>query len=166
MLREVRSFYSRDSVIKRQARREKDVIYGGQSLVAQLGGLARGTRDWDIKSKNAYKSANVLQRTLDRRAGGDFYYQTQSQFKRGVEKVNFVGDDRKRGTPDDIGIADFSPLKRTDKFVRIRGQRYATLESREADARRALRDPQFKFRAGKDREDLARIAAYHKFRKL
>lgn len=164
-LREVRVFYSRDKSIKSQARREKNIIYGGQALVAQLGGLARSTRDYDIKSKNPYKSANKLQRTLDRRAGGDYYYQTPSKFTKGVRKVLFIGDDRKRGTSDDVGVADFSPLKKSDKFVVRNGLRYATLASREADARRALSQREFEFRAQKDRDDLARINAYRKFRK-
>lgn len=164
-LREVRGFYSRDRPILRQARRERDVIYGGQALVAQLGGLARGTRDYDIKSRNPTKSAFRLQRTLDRRAGGDYYYASKSKFTPGVRKVLFIGDDLKRNTSDDIGLADFSPLKRSDKFVTIKGQRYATLASRERDAHRALSQKQYAFRAERDKSDLARIQAYRNLKK-
>lgn len=165
-LREARAYYERDNAIKNQSRREKSIIYGGQALVQQLGGLARNTRDWDIKSKNPKRSANFLQGQLDRRAGQNLYYRTPSKFKRGVQKVVFIGDDHRRETKDDIGIADFSPLKRSDKFVVRQGLRYATLASREMDARRALKQKQFEFRSEKDRQDLANIAAYRKFRKL
>ena len=165
-LREVRAYYNREQLIKRQAKREKSVIYGGQSLVAQLGGLARNTKDYDVKSRNPRRSASTLQRQLDMAAGGDLYYNRESEFKRGVHKVIFKGDDHRRNTQDDVGIADFSKLKRTDKFVVRNGIRYATLASREFDARRALKQKKFAFRAEKDREDILRIQAYRRFRKV
>jgi len=164
-LKEARGYYNRGNTILRQAKREKDVVYGGQALIAQLGGLARDSKDYDIKSTNPRKSAYKLQRNLDRGSGGDFYYSTPSKFTKGVHKVFFKGDDGRKGNRDDVGVADFSKLIKKEKFVVRNGVRYATLESRERDARRALSDPQFKFRAGKDREDLARIQAYRSLRK-
>jgi hypothetical protein len=73
-LREARAYYSRDAVIKRQVKRERGVVYGGQALVAQLGGLARNTRDWDIKSRNALRSGgNAIVVPIKKKVAGKRY---------------------------------------------------------------------------------------------
>lgn len=165
-LQEAIIFYNRGDVIKQHVKSRNEVLFGGRAVEAQLGVLARGTKDYDVKSKNPNASSKVLNRTLNRKSGGEFYYQTPSRITKGVYKVIHVGNDLKKGTRDDLTIADFGKFKRGDRFVVIDGIRYATLANRERDARRALTEPQFAFRSWKDKEDLARIKVYRNLRNV
>lgn len=147
----------RELVIDNKLRKSRNIVYGARAMNKQLPlGLQRPTFDYDIYSKTPRKSARRLERCLDRDAGGDYYYTKPAQHK-GTVKVMDIGEDNRRNTMDDYGVADYTRPERKIKSVRINNIRYAHLSEREKDARKSLRDPAFKFRHDKDRYDLYRI---------
>jgi hypothetical protein len=70
----------------------------------------------------------------------------------------------RKGTKDDVGIADFSRMKPV-KSSSIGRVRYVKLSEIKKDKRKSLKDPQFKFRHKKDREDLERMKYFGKKRR-
>lgn len=156
--------FNRERTIEDFARRKKRTIYGGRAVVANIGGLARNTRDYDIASPNPRKDSSQLARVLNKQAGFPEYYNEQSKVTKGVWKTRDIGPDLRKNTPDDYTVVDFS--KRKLPYVIMDRTRYSTLGSTIADKRLALSDQQFAFRHAKDREDLNRIRAYQRLRRL
>lgn len=147
------------------AKRRKLVVYGAQSVGAQLGGLARNTKDYDLSTtRSPHGEATLLTNRLNREAGQKYYYEQESKRTKGVHKVYFIGADLKRGTDDDVAFVDVT--KRKLPFVTIGGVRYARLSSTVKDKRLALSDQAYAFRHRRDREDLNRIQAYQRIRRL
>jgi len=147
----------KDEIILKQVKKNKSIVYGGQAIMAQIPDMfARPTADWDILSKKPKKSARQLEKTLDKNAGGNFYYTTPSKFHKGTWKVYNVGSDNKKGTKDDIGVADFTKMKKL-RTIQIRGVKYAHASEIMKDKRASLKDKQFEFRHAKDKDDLERI---------
>ena len=164
-LREARTFLGKDKVILDHIKGRGEVVYGARAIEARLGGFARNTKDYDVKSRNPQGSSRVLERKLDRYSGQDVYFQRPSEFTKGVYKVIYKGEDRKANTKDDVGIADFSKLNKGFKSDVIRGVRYARLSDIKSDKRRALSSKEFEFRHKKDQEDLDRIDAFERVRR-
>lgn len=149
----------KNSIIEKCLRRTKNIVYGGKAMNAQLPPhLQRVTEDYDIYSKTPKKHANRLERKLDRAAMSDKFY-VKPAMHPGTYKVMDRGLDNRKGTKDDVGVADYTKPTRKVKHVNIRGINYAKLSERKKDALKSLRDPAFKFRHEKDRRDLYRIKA-------
>ena len=165
-LQEGDAYHNRGRTIRKQVRRERSIIYGAQAIKTQLGLLARPTKDYDIFSRTPKKSARNLQRTLDLNSGGDNYYATPSKFHKGTHKVYHIGKDMRKGTRDDIGVADFTktPIPRP-KTKQINGIHYVRLSETIKDKKKALRDKQYEFRHKKDRQDLNIIQSSRRFKK-
>jgi len=155
----------KESLIEQHAREHKLVIYGGRAVQAQGGFLARQTSDYDLSTAHPKREAGHLTSIFNRESAGRFFYQTPSKKHKGTEKVRFVGFDFKRGTKDDFTIADVSKT-RPLKTVNIQGIRYARLSETAKDKAESLKDENFEFRHGKDREDLQRINAIQKVERL
>lgn len=149
------ALWEKDRVIKKQAKKNKEIVYGARAMNRQLsrGFLARPTFDWDMYSKKPKKSARELEKSMDKLAGYDAFY-TKPAIHAGTVKVMYTGVDEKRGTQDDLGIADYSKPKRKIKTVNIHGLKYAHISERIKDANTSLRDKESKFRHQKDRDDL------------
>ncbi len=81
-MRSVINFLERGRAVKRQARKNKEVIYGARSMNKQVAGFYKrdSTFDWDLYSMKPKKSATELKETLDRRAGRNEYYTKPAQF--------------------------------------------------------------------------------------
>jgi len=144
--------------IKGFLKKTKSIVYGARSINAQSGLMTRQTNDWDAYSNTPEKTANQLQRELDKLVKGDYFYHKPAIHK-GTWKVKTIGDDLIQGTPDDEDIADFS---KPDKNVRIKvidGLRYRDLREEIKAKQKAIADPEFKFRHAKDKADLDRIKA-------
>lgn len=139
--------------VSTQVKKNKNVIYGAQSVKKQLGIFGRNTIDWDIMSKNPKSNAQHLTHKLNKTAPG-MYYNAPSKHTKGVYKVYYVGNDGIPRTQDDKGIADYSKIKNGIKFVVINGIRYSVLENTIKDKQKALADKQYAFRHEKDRKDL------------
>jgi len=158
-LRELRTYHNRKKHILKQAKKNKSIIYGGQAVRKQIGiAFSRYTMDIDVLSKKPKKSANTLQRTLDKKSGGDYYFSTPSKFHKGTFKVYHKGADLRRGTKDDIGVADYSKMRKV-KTRMVDGIQYVKLSEVIKDKKKALKDKEFKFRWKKDKEDIRRIRA-------
>lgn len=149
---------NRERTILEQAKKEKNIIYGGQSILKQIGTIfARPTRDWDIFSKKPRKSARKTEKTFDKLHGYDAFYVKKAMYP-GTHKVMSKGMDGRRGTKDDYGIVDYTKCpKPTPKFIILNGARYRILKEEVKTRRKILKDKAYKFRHGKDREDISRI---------
>ncbi len=142
------------SIIRNKVRRDKDIIYGGRAMNAQLPVLSqRHTRDYDIYSISPKARAKQLESELDKAAKGDYYYMKPAMHP-GTFKVMDIGFDNRKGTLDDFGIADYSKPTRKIKTVKIKGIKYAHLSERKRDAKRSLSEKEFWYRHEKDRKDL------------
>lgn len=151
------SYFSRGMKINEHVRNEGNVMYGARAMNAQLPlFLHRRTTDYDIYSKAPKKSAHKMDKVLDKHSGGDNYY-VKPALHPGTYKVIDKGLDNSRGTPDDVGIVDFTKPTRKVKVVKIRGIKYAHLSERVKDARKSIANPEFQFRHEKDRKDIYRI---------
>jgi len=146
--------------VLQQAQKNKSIVYGAQALNRQLfiRAMERQTNDYDVFSKHPKKSARQLEKKLDKKFGGDYFY-TKPAMHKGTYKV--MEHNKKEN------VADYTktpqPKPRT---VKINGVQYAHISETEKDKRSSLRDPEFAFRHKKDREDLNRIIITKKFRKL
>lgn len=141
-------------IVKRQAKRNKEIIYGAQAIKHQIfEPLSRPTLDWDLFSSNPKKSARQLERSLDKSAGGNWFYTKPAQHP-GTHKVMDIGQDMKKGTDDDFGVADYTEMQRGVKTRTIRGVKFTRLSEVSKSKRAVLKDPESKYRHEKDRQDL------------
>jgi len=154
-------------IILAEAKRKRQIVYGTMAMNRQLPlALQRRTQDYDIYTRNPRQTAHKMQLILDREiARGDEFFSTPA-YHRGTYRVKHEGPDQRRGTPDDVDIADYSKTPRKLGTVRINGLRWETLASIEQGKQRILRDPKSKYRHKKDRGDLARIRAHKLLRRL
>lgn len=163
-LRRFRALIEKDSIILAEAKRQKDIIYGSRAVSAQLGPFAREPNDWDILAKNPQKSARRVEHRLDRIAGKDVYFTKQSKYHKETYKVKEIGLDNKRGTEDDIEIADYSLPGRRYKTIPSRwGVRLVDSSETLRDKQMALKQPELSHRFEKDTEDINRIKFFKKF---
>ena len=151
---------TRRKIILERTRKNKDTIYGAQSIKAQIGIYARPTNDYDIFTKNPKKSAMEAEKQLDKGIGFNYFY-TKPAMHPGTWKVRSRGVDMRKGTDDDMDIIDYSKhSKPKPKTIKINGVNFRNLKG-EADAKlKALRDPEYKFRHEKDADDLGRIRMF------
>ena len=151
--------------IKQFLKLNKNVVYGARSINAQAGILTRNTNDWDAYSNNPKVTANKLQKKLDKLVGGDYYFHKEAMHK-GTWKVKGKGDDLLPNTPDDVEVADFSKPDKKVNFVTIGGLRYRKLRDEIKAKKKAVADPNFKFRHEKDKADLERIKYNQKIKRI
>ena len=148
-----RSWMNRKPIFLNQIRREKDIIYGAQSIGAQIPRfISRPTTDYDVYSKKPQQSARRLDKNLDRSAGGNYYFVKPAQYP-GTYKVKYIGPDGRANTVDDVSVADFSPMHNGIRYVTINGMRYIVLSA-------VIHDKLYNskpFRREKDRDDVRRI---------
>lgn len=165
VLNKFTAFWSKDRIIKKQAKKNKEIIYGARSMNKQLayGFLGRGTFDWDLFSKKPRRSALQLERSMDRKSKGDYYY-TKEAMHPGTWKVMFIGNDRKKGGRDDVGIADYTKKPPKLRTVKRNGLRYAHVNEQVKNIKKSLSDPQSAFRHEKDRLDWKRIKVSRRLR--
>ena len=157
-------FYSKDNVIESQVRKDKNIIYGARSIKKRLGWFGRETSDYDIYSNSPRKSALKLDRTLDKGSNSNSFYTKPAEHK-GTYKVMNIGFDRKKGTDDDYGVADFTKQAGKIKTTTIQGIRYDRLSEERKNKLKSLKDKKMAFRHEKDRNDLNRINIFTLVRK-
>jgi hypothetical protein len=151
--------------IKQFLIKNKNIVYGARSINAQTGILLRDTVDWDAYSDNPKKSADKLQRKLDKKFGGDYFFSKPAMHK-GTFKVKGKGDDLIPNTKDDEEIADFSKPEKKIDFVIISGLRYRKLKDEIKAKKKSIADPKFKFRHEKDQRDIDRIKDNMKIKEI
>ncbi len=151
--------------IKKFLKENKNIVYGARSINAQTGILTRQTSDWDAYSNNPKKTADKLQRRLDKNVDGDYFFSKPAVHK-GTWKVKGKGDDLIPNTKDDEEIADFSKPEKKVNFVIVNGLRYRSLKEEIKAKKKSVSDPAFKFRHEKDQTDLDRIRYNEKIKKI
>jgi len=145
------------NTILKQAKKDKNIIYGGQAIKKQLGILGRYTEDFDVFSKKPKKAARKTEKQIYRLWGRDHFY-AKPGLHPGTHKDMSKGIDARKGTKDDVGVADYTKTPRPHpKFIVINGVRYRKLSQEKKAKYKSLKDKQFKFRHGKDRGDVERI---------
>jgi len=154
-------YYNKDNIIESQVIKDKNIIYGARSIKKRLGWFGRETRDYDIYSNTPRKSALKLERTLDRKSKGDFFY-VKPALHKGTFKVMGKGFDGVKNTKDDYGLVDFTKPTRKIKVNIINGIRYDLLDEEKKNKLKSLKDKKMKFRHKKDKDDLNRIRLFQK----
>lgn len=155
------TLFNKDRIIRDIARKEKGIIIGGQALKEQLGVMGRPSEDYDILVGRPEKSARILEKTLDKKSGGNYFFTRRSKTHPETVKVLNNGFDRINNTDDDIEIVDFSPYRKT-RTVTIHGNKFATLSDIKKEKMKILQDKKFKFRHEKDKEDVERINSFNR----
>jgi len=155
-------------VVMCRAEREKQIVYGSKAMNIQLPVfLRRESPDFDVFTPTPRKTANLVQRQLDRRVAGgqnDFYH--RRAIHPGTWKVLHEGEDGRQRTRDDIGVVDYSKPTGPVNIVMINGVRHETLGSIVKGKRKTLRDPKSKYRHAKDSADIARIQLAQKIKRV
>jgi len=151
--------------VREQAKRNDEILRGARAMNAQLafGFLERGTEDYDLFSKTPKKSALELERELDRKSGGDFYF-VKPLAHIGTFRVMDKGNDLK-SPHDDFGIVDYTKQPKKTKIILIGGLKHSHISERIKDAKQNLADPSAIHRHSKARGDLERIKASNFFKK-
>ncbi len=140
-----------------RARKNKDIIFGGQSIKKQIGLLARRTKDIDAFTKEPERSAREVEKHSDKVTRGDNFY-VKKGINPGTWKVKGIGKDRIRGNADDFTLVDYTKMPRPrPKTVIINGIPYRKLQIELEKKNKILRDKAFAFRRAKDLEDRNRI---------
>lgn len=141
----------------RQARKEGNIVFGGQAIKKRLGILARRTKDFDFFSRTSRKSALKAEMNLNRVFRDNVFF-TKKGTNPGTFKVKHKGNDLLPNTNDDIGVADFTLTPRPPpKFFVSKGVRFRTLREELNAKKRLVKNKEFLFRREKDLEDLRRI---------
>lgn len=160
VIKNVRVFvteHRRKKALLKRTRKNKDIIFGGQSIKSQIGIFGRFTEDFDILTKNPKKSAKAVEKEFDSIVGFDYFY-TKPALHPGTHKVMGRGGDMIRGTDDDVGIIDYSKFPSPKPPVKIiNGVMFRTLAQEKKAKLKSVRDPAFEFRKEKDLQDLRRI---------
>jgi len=145
-----------DDVILTKARRNKQIIYGSKAMDRQLTPILREERsDYDVYSKRPRRDANDVQRQLDRVVAdghNDFY--SKPALHKDTWKVMHEGKDGEKNTRDDVGIVDYTNMKRKIKTVSYNGIAYEEINSIVKRKHQILADPQSKYRHEKDKKAL------------
>ncbi len=136
-------------VIISHVRKRGLILFGQKAVNRQLPkDLRKDTQDYDIFSNNPKKTANRIERKLDKKLKGNFF-EVRPAIHGGTHKViSRIGDK---------GIVDVSKPERKIPVVKRKGIKLASLEFQKGQIRKSLKDPKSKFRHPKDREVRARI---------
>lgn len=134
------------NIILDLANKNKQIIYGQQSINQQLPGyLKKKTKDYDIYSKNPEKAAKLLASKLNKQNGN--YKVVKAKYGR-TWKVK----DEKGET-----IADYTQPGRYPKTKNILGVKYADTEFAKRKIKKILKDEKSNYRWEKDKDVLDRI---------
>ena len=148
--------------IKKQIKEDQSIVIGQRSINRQTGILSRPTKDWDIFDDKPKKSAQKAEKEFDSIVGFDYFFVKKGK-NPGTWKVKGKGDDMIKNTKDDVGILDVTKTpKPMPKTISVGGIRYRSLKEEIKGKRATQKDPKFKFRKYKDKEDLKRLTSFKK----
>ena len=143
------------TVILRNVKKKGHIIYGARAVNQQLRKpLEKDTEDYDIFSKHPQKTANVVEKTLDKKFGGN-YFKVEPALHKGTWKLESTVTNR--------GIADYSKPEGKVKTIKRKGILYAHTSHQLKQIKKSLADPKSKFRHDKDKETRQRIKLNAKF---
>ena len=141
-------------------KKRRNVVHGCKSVNKQLPPpFQRPTRDYDLWSRKPKEHAFELQALLDKKTGGDNFYDASIPLAGSGETVYRV-----ISRLDGKEVADFMkiPGKTKGLYKVIGGVRYETLEHAKQQYRLILNNPQLRHRHSKSVRDLERILAFER----
>ena len=125
------------------------ILFGQKATNRQLPkDLRKDTQDYDIFSPTPKKSARRIEKKLDKKFKGDFFFVKKAIHGGTYKVVSKIGDK---------GIVDVGKPDRKVPTVIRKGVKLATLEFQKKQIRKSLADQDSKFRHPKDREVRSRI---------
>lgn len=125
------------------------ILFGQKATNRQLPkDLRKDTEDYDIFSPTPKKSARRIERKLDKKLKGNFFF---------VKKVKFGGTYKVISKIGNKGVVDVGEKKPNVTTVTRKGVKLATLEFQKQQIRKSLADKDSSFRHPKDREVRSRI---------
>jgi hypothetical protein len=144
-------------VILDNAKKKGHILHGQRALNSFFPPhLDRRTDDWDLFSDAPLRTAQKVEKRLDKRFGGDFFR---------VEKAKNPTTYKVRSNVTEKTVADYTDPQEDIPFVTRNGVRHATISHHKERIRETLADKQKEFRHKKDRETLQRIKIFEKTRK-
>ncbi len=143
-------------VILKNVRKKQHIVHGARALNEFFPPfLDRSTQDYDIFSSTPKRTAEKVEKRLDRRFGGDFFR---------IEPAKFAGTVKVKSNVTEQTIADYTKPKRKIPNTKRRGIKYANFTHFKRRINESLKDPKNSFRHDKDRETLRRIKLTEKLR--
>lgn len=162
---EKRKFFKRNEKIVNRvvrgylAKKKVGIVHGTRATNNQLPRfLKRETLDWDVFVKKPKVRARELEKALDKKYGGDYFYVARGKGSPGVKVYKI------KGTTNDEGYVDFATPNKQVPSVPIRGVQFASLKDQKGRAVVNVKNPELKYRRAKDRNLLNRIKVYEKLR--
>jgi hypothetical protein len=135
----------------------REIIYGEMALKKRFPSyLERPTQDIDVYSPTPRRDARQAEKALDRRFGGNYFEVRKAQHQGTYKVVSLANDE---------GYADFTRKPKNVPSDRIGKHRYLKLSEEIKHRERSLRDKDYEWRHGKDRDALNRIRIYMKNRR-
>lgn len=145
-------------VIINHVKKKGLILFGQKAVNRQLPmDLRKDTQDYDIFSPTPEKSAKRIERKLDRKLKGNFFFVKKAKFGGTYKVVSKVGQK---------GFVDVGKPKPKLKTINKKGIKLATLEFQKGQIRKSLGDKDSQFRHPKDREVRSRIKIAEQRKKI
>ena len=147
-------------VIRGRLAKTGRVLHGSRAQNQQLPRdlQRKNVTDFDVFAKNPRKAARNMEKALDKKFGGDFFFT-----KAGATKELKV---RKVVRKDGVAVVDFSIPDRVIQTITKRGIRMASLKDQRQKAIDTLNKESAEFRREKDLDLLRRINIFNKRRNV
>jgi len=143
-------------IILKNVRKKQHIVHGARALnVFFPPFLDRPTEDYDIFSSTPKRTAEKVEKKLDKRFGGDFFR---------TEPAKFVGTVKIKSNVTERTVADYTKPKREISNTKRRGIKYANFKHFKRRINESLKEPKNRFRHDKDRETLRRIKLTEKLK--
>lgn len=137
-----------DNVILELAQKNKQVIYGQQSVNVQLPSkFRRKTNDYDILTKKPKQSAERLADRLNKKFKTDEFKVEPARYNK-----TFKVKDKEGKT-----VADYTLTTKKPKTKEVWGVKYADIKYQEKKLKKILKDESSSFRHDKDMDTLKKI---------
>ncbi len=143
-------------IVLKNVRKKQHIVHGARALNEFFPPfLDRPTQDYDVFSSTPKRTAEKVEKKLDKRFGGDFFR---------TEPAKFAGTVKVKSNVTEQTIADYTKPKREISHTKRRGIKYANFTHFKRRINESLKNPKNKFRHDKDRETLRRIKLTEKLR--
>jgi len=134
------------------------VLFGQKATNRQLPkDLRKDTEDYDIFSPTPKKSAKRIERKLDRKFKGNYFY---------VKPARHGGTHKVMSKIGDKGIVDVGKPENKIPTIKRKGVKLATLKFQKQQIKKSLKDKTSAWRHAKDREVRTRIKIAEQRKKL
>jgi len=147
-----------DEIVKKHLQKKKKLIlYGARAYNVHFPSfLDTKTTDWDVYSKTPKKSAQRVEKKLDKKFGGNYFY---------VQKAKYPQTHKVKSYVTEKTVTDMT--KPQEKVPHVTKQNMSVVKLSYAKKRiqQILKDKTQEFRHAKDRETLRRMKAYEQWKK-